>query len=52
MGALPLILLALAFACFIVATIWVPPAPPGRPHFGWLGLAFWVLAEIVTRTMK
>ena len=50
MGILTLILLVFAFVCFVLAALWNPPPP--RPVLGWLGLAFWVLAEILGHTMR
>lgn len=48
MGIVSLILLVFAFVCFVMASFWNPP--PARPLLGWLGLAFWVLSEILGRT--
>jgi hypothetical protein len=45
MNVLTLILMVFAFVCFVVASL-APPVPP-RPVWGWLGLAFWVLAIIL-----
>jgi hypothetical protein len=50
MGTITLILLAFALVCFIIAAVWNPPSPP-RVGIGWLGLAFWVLAELLGHTM-
>lgn len=43
-----LILLVFAFVCFALAAFW-NPAPP-RVNLIAAGLAFWVLAEILTHT--
>ena len=45
MSILSLILLVFAFVLLAVSSWWNPP----RPQLGWLGLAFWVLAEILSR---
>ena len=43
---LSLILLILALVCFI----WACAGNPGVPiQMGWLGLAFWVLTQLVAR---
>lgn len=49
MVVLSLILLLFAFVCFVVSAFWLPNPPPPRVHLGWLGLASWVLAEIMAR---
>jgi len=41
-----LILLVFAFVCCVVAAFWYP-APTPRPHFGWLGVAFYFLSLIL-----
>jgi hypothetical protein len=41
-----LILLALAFACFVIASFWNPNPPP-RWSLIAAGLAFWVLSVII-----
>jgi membrane-bound metal-dependent hydrolase YbcI (DUF457 family) len=46
---LSLILLILAFLLFLIAALIVPPNEPWRAKLGLLGLAAWVLAEIVLR---
>ena len=50
MGILSRILLVFADVCFVMAAFW-QPGPP-RPVLGWLGLAFWVLSEILGRTVN
>jgi hypothetical protein len=51
MGVISLILLAFALVCFVIAAVWNPPSPP-RVHLGWIGLAFWVGAEILAHAIK
>lgn len=49
MGVITLILLAFAFVSFVLAAFL--PSPPARPNLGWLGLAFWVAAELLGRAV-
>lgn len=42
-----MLLLVLGLGCFIGAALWTPEPP--RPRLIPLGLAFWILAEILTR---
>lgn len=55
------ILLAIAFALTLIASIWPAPVsvPPGQPspglmltwpHPGWLGLSLFILAHLIGRT--
>lgn len=48
MPMLIVILMVFGFGCLLLAALY-NPQPPARIHFGWLGLAFWSLAEILTR---
>lgn len=47
-GILILILLVFGLVCLVIAAIW-NPTPPAKVHFGWLGLVFWIAAELLTR---
>ena len=46
---LVLILLMFAFVIFLVAAFMVPPENPWKAKLGLIGLACWVLGEILTR---
>jgi len=48
MGVIAFILIVLGFGCFLAAAFWTPNPSP-RVSIGWLGLAFWILSEILTR---
>lgn len=50
MPIIPLILLVLAFVLFLIAG-WLAPEPKPFTRFACVGLAAWVLAEIVTRAV-
>jgi hypothetical protein len=43
-----LLLMIVAILCLLVAAIWSPQPPPSRVQLGWLGLALWAIASIVT----
>ena len=40
-----IVLLAFALACFCIAAFFWPE--PQRVRLGWLGLAFWIAAELL-----
>jgi hypothetical protein len=44
-----LILLILAFVLCLIGAWWPFPSSgqPWRPHFGWLGVSCWLLAQIL-----
>jgi len=44
---LPVILLVFSFVLFVIAAVWVS-LEPHRPRLVAAGLAFWVLADIVS----
>lgn len=43
---LPMILLVFAFVLCLIQAVWFGPWP--KPHFGWLGLALWILSILLT----
>jgi cell division protein FtsW (lipid II flippase) len=46
-GILLLLLLVFGLACFLMSAFWTPEPP--KPRLVALGLACWILAEILTR---
>jgi hypothetical protein len=44
--------MVLALVLFLISAFWQPAPPPARfPEFKSLGLFFWVLAEILLKTV-
>lgn len=51
MPIIPLILLVAAFLLFLIAA-WLSPEPKPFTRFACVGLACWVLAQIVTQAVR
>lgn len=50
MAILSLVFLIAALICLGIAAFW-NPNPPVKPHFGWLGLAFLALSDLIIRVL-